>query len=377
MLIVKGQTTDEQHIENHTAAPYIDFGAGIQLATNDLGCRVVGTAAARLEEIPVGHDVAQPKVGNLDIQVLVQKQIFWFQIPVHNLVTMAVLDSTEHLLEEAARLVLFHSPVGDDVVEQFSTSILENHDDLAGGLDHSIAILRVVSWVIVFWGSAVSKEYVQFDNVRMSQELKILNLTLDTAGHVAADEFLPRNDLQGNLLASPVMNGQLNLAKRPLPQRLDDLVGANALLRLNLLLPLRRRHGAGTWPGRGYGVSSCGMLRLMLMLLLLLLSALILLLLLMRGLLELSAYMGRGQGDGQLLVLEAARCHDGGPGLGELARGAGAGSRVGAGVVGTTGGVTLQGRSDGERNSGGLWTYGVNAWVSGIGAKATRAQARA
>ena len=48
----------------------------------------------------------------------------------------------------------------------------------------------------------------------------------------------------------------------------------------------------------------------MLMLLLVLLA--LTLMLIMRGVLKLSTDMRGGQGDGQLLVLEAARCHDGG-----------------------------------------------------------------
>lgn len=78
----------------------------------------------------------------------------------------------------------------------------------------------------------------------MSEQLQIFNLTLDTASHVPADKLLPGNDLEGNLLASAAMDSQLHFAKRALAQGLDDVVLADALIRLDLV---------GQTPGNGAG----------------------------------------------------------------------------------------------------------------------------
>lgn len=69
----------------------------------------------------------------------------------------------------------------------------------------------------------------------MAEQLKILNLALDTALHVAADKFLARDDLEGNLLAGAAVDSQLDLAEGALAERLDNVVGADALLGAHLV----------------------------------------------------------------------------------------------------------------------------------------------
>lgn len=75
--------------------------------------------------------------------------------------------------------------------------------------------------------------------MRVPQQLEILDLSLDSAGHVPADELLSGDDLERHLLTGAIVDGQANLAEGSLAQRADDFVGANTLLRPGLLL-LRR-----------------------------------------------------------------------------------------------------------------------------------------
>lgn len=56
--------------------------------------------------------------------------------------------------------------------------------------------------------------HVQLNNVWVPQQLKIFNFALDTAGHVSADELFSRDDLESNLLASALMNGQPHFPER-------------------------------------------------------------------------------------------------------------------------------------------------------------------
>jgi hypothetical protein len=127
--------------------------------------------------------------------------------------------------------------------------------------------------------------------VRVPQQLQVLNLALDAAGHVAADELLPGDDLEGDLLAGAVVDGQPHLAKGALAQGPDDGVGANPLLRLGLVLRLvGSRHGGGRIR------SSVALLRLGLRRRLLLL-------------LLVTPDVGGRHGDGQLLIVEASRDH--------------------------------------------------------------------
>jgi hypothetical protein len=99
----------------------------------------------------------------------------------------------------------------------------------------------------------------------MAQQLEVFDLALDAALHVAADEVLARDDLEGDLLAGAAMHGQLDLAEAALAERLHDAVGADALLGAGLfgaerergVLPVegrgsRRRHDGGV-DGRARG----------------------------------------------------------------------------------------------------------------------------
>lgn len=76
---------------------------------------------------------------------------------------------------------------------------------------------------------------IQLDNMRVSQELQIFDLALDATSHVSADELLSGDDLERDLLAGAIMNSQLDLSEGALAECLDDLVGADTLLRLNLV----------------------------------------------------------------------------------------------------------------------------------------------
>src|SRR6266542_6340054 len=70
--------------------------------------------------------------------------------------------------------------------------------------------------------------------MRMSKKLEVLNFPLYPASHVAADELLPRNDLDRHLLVRNTMCSQLDLTKRSFSKCSYDMVGTDALFRLLL-----------------------------------------------------------------------------------------------------------------------------------------------
>lgn len=70
----------------------------------------------------------------------------------------------------------------------------------------------------------------QFDDMRVPQQLQILNLSLNPACHVSCNELSSRDDLQRNLLARDLMDGKLHFTERSLAKRLENLVLAKALL---------------------------------------------------------------------------------------------------------------------------------------------------
>ncbi len=132
--------------------------------------------------------------------------------------------------------------------------------------------------------------------MRVTQKLQVFNLALDAADHVAADELLPGDNLEGDLLAGADVSSQSDLTKRAFPQGPNNLVRAYALLGLCLLLGrradrLRGRAGAAV----------------------LLLIPAVTVVVMMAGLgillLLLPTDVRRRERNGQLLIVEASRAH--------------------------------------------------------------------
>jgi hypothetical protein len=63
-----------------------------------------------------------------------------FQIPVHDVVTVTVLQRAHDLLEEPPRLVLGHLSPSDDVVEKLAGEVLDDHNNVGGRGDDVVAV---------------------------------------------------------------------------------------------------------------------------------------------------------------------------------------------------------------------------------------------
>ena len=139
IVIVKRKPAHQQHVENHTATPHIDLGSGVQLARDHLGRCIVGATAAGFQEIAIRHDIAETKVGNLDILIGIDEQVFWLQITVDDLVPVTIFHGADDLLKELTRLVIITPSLSHEVVEKFSLRMFQDHDDIGFGGNHRIS----------------------------------------------------------------------------------------------------------------------------------------------------------------------------------------------------------------------------------------------
>lgn len=99
---------------------------------------------------------------------------------------MAIVDTGDDLLEESSRVRLLQFAVLDDVVEQLAAGyIFHDHKNIGRRTDH----------------------LVQFDDVRMTKQLQVLNLTPDLSDHVEIFDFLSVQNLDGHLIAGTLMPG--------------------------------------------------------------------------------------------------------------------------------------------------------------------------
>jgi len=191
-FVVERKSTNKEDVENDTTGPNINFGTGIQLSANNFRCCIIWTSTARLEEIAVCHDVTEAEVGNLDVHVLVQKQVLRLEISVHNLVAVTIFDSAYDLLKQFPSFGFSQPTMLDDVIEQFHRYVFEHHVNVGLGGD----------------------DCVELDDVGMPKQLEILDLSFDATSHISTDQLSTVDRLHGNLLTSDLVPRELDLAKR-------------------------------------------------------------------------------------------------------------------------------------------------------------------
>lgn len=124
MLVVEGQRAAEQRVEDDAARPDIDLGTGVEFARDDLGCGIVGAAAARAQKLAVHHHVAQAKVGDLDVQVRIEQQVLRLQVAVHHHVPVTVVDARDDLLEEPARFVFLQLRTRKTILQRLPIHVI-------------------------------------------------------------------------------------------------------------------------------------------------------------------------------------------------------------------------------------------------------------
>lgn len=81
VVIVKGEFTTQQGIENYAQTPHVDLLARISLALEHLGGRVADGAAESLQVVGLALILAgKAEVDELDVLVLVKEDIFELEI---------------------------------------------------------------------------------------------------------------------------------------------------------------------------------------------------------------------------------------------------------------------------------------------------------
>ena len=84
---------------------------------DDLGTGVVGTTAARLEELAAALERGHAKVGDLDVALAVEEQVLGLEVTVADVEAVAVVDSRDDLLEVVQGLVRAELALPHEVVE--------------------------------------------------------------------------------------------------------------------------------------------------------------------------------------------------------------------------------------------------------------------
>jgi len=93
IIIFERKSTAKHDIKNNTSTPDVDLRPCIQTTSNDLGSGIIGTATTCLEKIPVPDLIGEAKIGDFNIEIIIEKYILRFQVTMDDLEAMRVLDA--------------------------------------------------------------------------------------------------------------------------------------------------------------------------------------------------------------------------------------------------------------------------------------------
>jgi len=132
LVVIEGQAPAQEGIEQDPAGPDVDLGplVGATLP-EELRSRVVWGAAGSRQQLARNSTCRQTEVRDLDVQAVIQEEVFGLQVSVRDPSAMAVPDACDELLKEPPGLVLLKPALLHDVVEDVpSGDKLQNHDDV-------------------------------------------------------------------------------------------------------------------------------------------------------------------------------------------------------------------------------------------------------
>ena len=83
--------------------------------------------------------VGKTEVGDDDIAITVQEQVFKLQVTMDNLLLVDIPDTGDELSKQLASVSLTEVPVSEDVVEELTTRrVFENNADILVGLNNIV-----------------------------------------------------------------------------------------------------------------------------------------------------------------------------------------------------------------------------------------------
>ncbi|KAK6935645.1 hypothetical protein RJ641_032675 [Dillenia turbinata] len=148
---------------------------------------------------------AEPKVGNLEVAILVDEEVLGLEVAVEDAAGVAVGDSGDELLEVAAAEVLREAALGN--LGEELAALEEFHDEVDLGLR--------------------SEDLVKLDDVGVVEAAHDGDLALDVGhqgGGGAAGEPLLADDLDGHALPGIHLPRVVHLGEGPAPQQLPHFI---------------------------------------------------------------------------------------------------------------------------------------------------------
>jgi len=119
---IKGRDSRKGDVRDDTARPDITLGSIV--LGEDLRSDVIRGSELLIKLLVLVEDQRRSEVNDLDLVeflILLQKDIFWFQISVHDMVRMAVVNTGEDLFHEHRGVLLCELASGHNLIEELTS----------------------------------------------------------------------------------------------------------------------------------------------------------------------------------------------------------------------------------------------------------------
>lgn len=177
-LVFKREVACDHGEEDDAAGPHIDARPVVLETVNHFWCCVAGRAASCLQHLARLVGVAEAEVDQTNVFLVVEQQVFWFEVAVHDAEFMEVLHAADDLLKKLAGLRLLQLLLFHDVVKELAArDELHDEEELFGCLD----------------------DLKELDNVRVSDQLEDVDFSGHTLHVGIARDFALFQNFDGHL----------------------------------------------------------------------------------------------------------------------------------------------------------------------------------
>lgn len=127
-MVVERHLSADKHVKHDAKTPYVHLWARVDLRVQELrsgeikGATEGGKMRKRFEE------VREAEIDDLDVPRLRNEDIFDFEIPMDDVIAMAVVEGAADLSRELTRHAFPETTVANDVVQHLpAVDVLEDH----------------------------------------------------------------------------------------------------------------------------------------------------------------------------------------------------------------------------------------------------------
>ena len=140
VVFVEGEGAREQSVQDDAAGPDIDGSSFVLSFADDFGGGVGRASTGGFEEFAVFHKVGESEVADFDEVILVDEDVFGFEVAMGDMILMDVLDSVDDLLKVEAGLFLVNGGILDVFVEFSLGGEFHDHENVICGIKHLVQL---------------------------------------------------------------------------------------------------------------------------------------------------------------------------------------------------------------------------------------------